>query len=710
LLSNQNIFLSKQINCEIFNTMPIEYTSFKNGSATAFTRLANFAHSTSKTFSIVFMCLMMSVSVSTYAATSLKAFACAQGFGAVATGGRGGNVYHVTKLSDDGSPGTLRYGIVTTKGPRTIVFDVGGIIFLNSVLKLKTDNLTIAGQTAPGGGITLSGYPVHLRGSNVIIRYMRFRLGDYNASNPAGAGGNGNKDLSGEAGDALNVYRADRIMLDHLSVSWGMDETLDILFSTNVTLQHSIISETLFNSFHPKGRHSKGLMLLGEKSGANGKGGYTVHQNLLAHNNTRNPVVGGGADFLGLDFTNNVIYNWGTFSGHTGNPKGKVNYVNNYLIAGPDTTSKQLNTAFREQGGKDGKFYIYFAGNYMDTDKNRTHNGRRVGRDAFINFEPNELLNKAFPFPVNDSILSANGAYQNILANVGASLPRDNIDRRIINEVRNRTGGLIDSQDEIGGLNRISRGLAPIDTDADGMPDKWEKANGLNPKNASDRNKTNLSKAGYTNLEVYLDSIVASAGQCKIGGNNAKPVIIPDNNVRSSDLSGNITKKPSQSLATFSIWDASDKPVNQSEQDSGAVELGVKFMSDKDGFIEAIRFYKGIGNTGQHVGNLWTNTGKLLASATFTGETNSGWQQVNFAKPVAINKETVYVASYYAPNGHYANDDYVFKRSGVDNAPLHLLQSGVSGKNGVYGYGSKSNIPSSNWLHTNYWVDVVFKY
>ena len=131
-------------------------------------------------------------------------------------------------------------------------------------------------------------------------------------------------------------------------------------------------------------------------------------------------------------------------------------------------------------------------------------------------------------------------------------------------------------------------------------------------------------------------------------------------------------------------------------------------MSDEDGFIEAIRFYKGTGNTGEHVANLWTSGGQLLATATVTGEIASGWQQANFAAPVAISKDTIYIASYHAPNGHYAYDYYAFASSGIDRGPLHLLQDGISGVNGVYAYGNSSSFPAESYLSTNYWVDVVF--
>ena len=155
-------------------------------------------------------------------------------------------------------------------------------------------------------------------------------------------------------------------------------------------------------------------------------------------------------------------------------------------------------------------------------------------------------------------------------------------------------------------------------------------------------------------------------------------------------------------------WDSTATPGNPSVADPGPVELGVKFTTDVSGVITGLRFYKGASNTGTHVGNLWSSGGALLATATFTGETASGWQQVAFANPVAITANTVYVASYFSPNGNYAGDSFFFTNSGVDNAPVHLLKNGVSGGNGVYAYGSASTFPNSSFKETNYWVDVVF--
>ena len=476
------------------------------------------------------------------ASTNLPAFPCATGFGATATGGRGGDVYHVTKLSDNGSSGTLRHGLTSATGPRTIVFDVGGNIALKQKLKLPKDNVTIAGQTAPGGGITLSGYPFVIEGrKNIIVRYLRIRTGDFNAK----GSGNGKNNLAGEAGDSLSIYRSDRIMIDHVTASWSMDENLGLNFSTNVTIQHSLFSEGLFNSYHRKGPHSRGTLVGGFAKGARYtqlKDGFSFYQNLFAHFNMRNPVVGGQkcpdpgqsrADLGGanLDFVNNVIYDWGERSGHTAtNAIVHMNYINNYLIAGPSTKggtpskSSNLHTAMRVEKDKYknlcktkntkwaddlNQFFIYYSGTYMDTDKDSNHNGHLVGDAAFINFEAFERLNARYAFPAMSYQTSAQDAYTTVLADAGASRSRDAIDARIVNEVQTRTGHIIDSQSEVGGLVPLAQGTAPLDSDGDGMPNAWETSHGLNPSSANDRNGIGLSPAGYTNLEVYLNSLTS---------------------------------------------------------------------------------------------------------------------------------------------------------------------------------------------------------
>ena len=160
---------------------------------------------------------------------------------------------------------------------------------------------------------------------------------------------------------------------------------------------------------------------------------------------------------------------------------------------------------------------------------------------------------------------------------------------------------------------------------------------------------------------------------------------------------------------SLTIWPSTAIPVTVADPDTQSLEVGVKFRSDTNGSITGIRFYKASTNTGTHVANLWTSTGTLLATAAFTGETASGWQQVNFSTPVSITANTVYVASYHTNTGHYSDDGNYFTSKGVDNPPLHALADGVSGLNGVYIYGSTSNFPTQGWNGSNYWVDVVFQ-
>ncbi len=183
--------------------------------------------------------------------------------------------------------------------------------------------------------------------------------------------------------------------------------------------------------------------------------------------------------------------------------------------------------------------------------------------------------------------------------------------------------------------------------------------------------------------------------------------------VDSTDACGNLSNSPDATFTTSStapntIWSSTATPSVASQNDASAVELGVKFRSDVNGYITGVRFYKGSANTGTHIGNLWTTTGTLLATATFTNETATGWQQVNFSAPVAVTANTVYIASYHTNTGGYSLDLSYFASAGVDNAPLHALQNGVSGPNGVYLYGAASAFPTQTYSSSNYWVDVVF--
>ena len=461
--------------------------------------------------------MLFITSVGVWGATDTPlAFPGASGFGSIAAGGRGGDVYRVTTLADDG-PGSLREGITTASGPRTIVFAIGGTIDLQSTLVIDASKLTIAGQTAPGG-IGVRGYPTRVQSAeDVVIRYMRFRPGDINAAHLPDKPGKGNEDLPGDAADALSIARSNRVIIDHCSASWGTDENLSVTGSNNVTVAHSIVSEGLQFSFHPEGPHSQGSLLRGQ-----GEGGYTMFGNIYAHNGLRNPAFGGEEGDsksgtprkgLDLDFDNNVIYNWGLAPIHTvrGQGRVRVNFRSNVLIVGPSTDELCRQCAFvYVDPVADDELSIYQNGNVFDFDQDGVLSLNRVTELSFIDEEgrPLTLLaDESFDFPRHSpKVLPARIALIRAIFRAGASLSRDQIDWRIIREVLKQSGGIIDSQDEVGGwpLDPPPR-AAPLDLDQDGMSDVWEYRQGLDSGDADDRNRFDLSPL-YTNLEVYLHS------------------------------------------------------------------------------------------------------------------------------------------------------------------------------------------------------------
>jgi hypothetical protein len=447
----------------------------------------------------------------------VPAFPGAVGFGALASGGRGGDVYHVTHLGDSGV-GSLRDGIESAVGPRTIVFEVGGTIDLSRPLVIARSSLTIAGQTAPGG-IGTRGYPVQVSGAtDVVIRFVRFRTGDLHAQGTLDKPPRGNGDLAGDAADALSLGHVQRVMLDHVSASWGMDETLSVTQSSDVTLQHSIVSEGLDESHHPEGRHGYGSLLRGT-----GTGGTSIVGSLYAHHRLRSPAIGGLQDppmgeprpGLDIEIVNNVIYDWVEFPSHTVEGLGttRLEFVGNVSIAGPSTLSSGISCrqcAFITLPWdvlESDELLIHRSGNLVDADQDEAHDPLPAEASDFPGAPHTEA-----PLPFDFSreafeALDAASAYASVLDRAGASLWRDAIDRRIVAEVAMRAGGVIDSQEDVGGWPEPPGpppGPAPEDVDRDGMADTWELSQGLDPTDSDDRNAHDLD-AGYTNLEVYLD-------------------------------------------------------------------------------------------------------------------------------------------------------------------------------------------------------------
>ena len=436
-------------------------------------------------------------------------FPGAEGYGKYTTGGRGGKVYIVSNLNDNG-PGSFREA-AEKKGARIIVFAVSGTIHTETKISIKGD-VTIAGQTAPGDGICIADNAVMLSGDNMIVRYMRFRMGDKYQKGGM-VDGNGGDDAFGGA-------RRNKIIIDHCSVSWSTDEVLSVYGGDSTTLQWNLITEPLNYSYHfetgDKDYEHHGY------GGIWGGSHLTAHHNLLAHCLSRNPRFNGtrlGATKEFADFRNNVIYNWG-HNNIYGGEAGDYNIVNNYYKYGPGTLKSVRYRIINPSNTKElpfGKWYVN--GNYVDEANDVTKNnwlGIDMPKEATEEDKKNTVADKAHPAEAIPE-QTAKDAYAAILLYVGASFRRDTMDERIINDVKNRTGRYIDVQGgfphgteyelTVNAWPALKSLPAPIDTDKDGMPDEWEVKNGLNKNDATDAAKTSLHKF-YTNVEVYVNGLV----------------------------------------------------------------------------------------------------------------------------------------------------------------------------------------------------------
>jgi hypothetical protein len=427
------------------------------------------------------------VVLSNFRPDHVPAFPGAEGFGKYSLGGRGGRVIEVTNLEDSG-PGSFRAACMA-EGPRTVVFRVSGTIPLLSKFKITNGYLTIAGQTAPGDGICIKNYQVNFDVHDMIIRYMRFRPGDEKGKEQDGFGGKG-----------------DHLLIDHCTVSWGIDEALSINKGANSTVQWCLVSESLTKSLHKKGSHGYG--------GLWGGPGGSWHHNILAHHTSRNPRASGNAESGLLDYRNNLVYNWG-FNSAYGGELWPRNWINNYYKPGPGTAASVRRRLFEQ---RDMKGKMYASGNFIlgypeisaDNWKGVDYSPDGHGSEATLR------VNEPFVVaPVRTQ--SAEAAYELILAQAGCSLVRDSVDQRVIHEIRTGTAkygetyggggkGMIDSQKAVGGWPELKSTPAPQDSDHDGIPDEWERQRGLDPNNPAD-GATSAQPNGYTHLEEYLNSI-----------------------------------------------------------------------------------------------------------------------------------------------------------------------------------------------------------
>ena len=447
----------------------------------------------------------------------VRAFPGAEGGGMYTTGGRGGKVIHVTNLKDNGT-GSLRAAI-NESGARTIVFDVAGVIELQSDLNISKDNITIAGQTAPGDGICLKNYTFRISANNVIVRFIRCRMGDEKKTE----------------NDAMQILsheddKFSNIIIDHCSVSWSTDECASFYGMKDFTFQWNIVSESLRVSIHEKGTHGYG----GIWGGANA----TYHHNLLAHHDSRNPRI--DHDYVStqkgpVSIFNNVVYNWsgntcygGESSSKNGSDYRKYNFFNNYYKPGPATPSNHIwllepTTSCNNCGGTILPGHFWMEGNFMYgkdwTSDNWTTSSVHASQDVI------DAIRESQPYHTGQyqSVHSGEGCFGPVLSYAGASLRRDPIDSRIADEAKKGTftytgskggtKGLIDTQTDAGGWPEYKAAEEEIakvtDTDKDGIPDWFEDKAGLGKADASDANAFSLDPGRrYTNLEMYLHYLV----------------------------------------------------------------------------------------------------------------------------------------------------------------------------------------------------------
>ena len=447
------------------------------------------------------------------------AFPGAEGGGMYTTGGRGGKVIHVTTLADSGT-GSLRTALAES-GARTIVFDVAGIIELKSTLNIAKGDVTIAGQTAPGDGICIKNFSTQVKADNVIIRFVRFRMGDE----------------AKQENDAIWGRFHKNIILDHCSMSWSTDECSSFYANVNFTMQWCIMTESLCNSVHGKGAHGYGGIWGGKNA--------SFHHNLLANHKSRNPRFDHPEIYDNnisthrgnVDYRCNVVYNWGDNSSY-GGEGAWLNMVNNYYKPGPASKDKKYfldaNGIYSSSGTNYGYPVLWVSGN-IHTKYSDITSDNLVGvywHDHKTNTPPDNSKLKSYQMsvkgPSSEDVYttthSAADAFARVCASAGASLKRDAVDQRACGDAQSgkatctdggngSKNGIIDTQSVVGGWPSYTADAAAIariaDSDKDGMPDWFETQFGLNKSDAADGNARTLDHKGrYTNLEMYLHYLV----------------------------------------------------------------------------------------------------------------------------------------------------------------------------------------------------------
>lgn len=449
------------------------------------------------------------------------AFPGAEGGGMYTTGGRGGRIIHVTNLNDSGT-GSLR-AAVEASGPRIVVFDVAGIIELSSKLRIRNGDLTIAGQTAPGDGICIKNYATVVEADNVIIRFVRFRLGDQGANADDGE-------------DAIWGRRQKDIIIDHCSMSWSIDECASFYGNSNFTMQWCILTESLRHSVHGKGSHGYGGIWGGENA--------SFHHNLLANHDSRNPRFDhpeiyenpSDPDRRGnVDYRNNAVYNWGSNSTY-GGEGGHFNMVGNYYRQGPASRDRayfiDANGIYTSNGTDYGYPYLYMDGNHYVQYPDMTAGDGVYWHDHGTNIPPDasRLLSSLLPISGPDgqtvytTTHSAQDAFALICETGGASLVRDEVDDRACLDAQSGTalypdggngseGGIVDTPSAVGGWPEYSADTEneandKTDTDGDGIPDWFEEKFGLDTESDDSKAMTVDVKGRYTNIEMYLHYLV----------------------------------------------------------------------------------------------------------------------------------------------------------------------------------------------------------